>query len=571
MVALLCVACRKEGSAAGRAVPTNSASAPASAAAGTPPPEVDAAARARFDSLANVLLDRFLADDPGWARSLGLHAYDGKVPALDEASLKEARAGLVHAREELAASPVSVLDPDGALDHALLSAHVEQELFQLDEIDVFHKRPAAYDALFGVDSYLTRNYAPLAERLASLVAHEEAALRQVPSIRQNLALPLSRPVVETAIKIFSGRAEYLTKDVPKQAGSFDDPVLQKRFLAANTALAKEARALADWLKRDVLPHADDSHVLGPERYAKLLWAQEGLRTPLAELRAMADADLARNKQAYAALPKGAVRSRPAPDKLLAEATKLMEEAHLFVVEKKIVSLADEERATVKETPPFMRWNSAFLDGPGVFEQASGGFYYITLPDPAWPAKEQKEYVPLSGSLLSTTVHEVYPGHFVQGRWERRAPTRTQKMLGSYSFTEGWAHYVEQMMVEEGFSPSVETSFGQLEDALLRNCRFVVSLGIHTDGMTSKEAERRFREDCYQDAATARQQAARGAFDPGYFAYTLGKIQILELREQVKRKLGPSFSLRAFHDALLAHGSPPVPLLAPRVRRDLHAE
>jgi uncharacterized protein (DUF885 family) len=336
-------------------------------------------------------------------------------------------------------------------------------------------------------------------------------------------------------------------------------------------LAKEARALATWLKKDALPKADESHVLGKERYQKLLFAQEGLRTPLAELSAMAEADLARNKTAYGALPQVAKRPRPTAKELLGTATKMMEDARTFVAEKKLVSFADDERAVVKETPPYMRWNSAFLDGPGVFESASGGFYYITLPEAAWSAKEQREYVPLEGSLLSTTVHEVYPGHFLQGRWERKAPTRAQKMLGSYSFVEGWAHYVEQMMVEEGFAPTVETRYGQLEDALLRSCRFVVSIGIHTGGMKADEAARRFREDCHQDAATARQQAARGAFDPGYFAYTLGKLQILALREDVKKKLGPAFSLRAFHDALLAHGSPPVPLLTPRVKRDLHAE
>jgi hypothetical protein len=532
------------------------------------PTDEQIAARTSFDGLSNRVIEGFLHDDPGWGRQLGLHEYDGKVPDFSPPALLLQAERLRRFKDELAAVPVDLLDPDRVLDLALLKARVAQEQFSRDELDVFHTRPGAYETLFSVDVYLTRAYAPLAIRLEKLVAHEEAALKQTKHWKKNLAPVLAKPIVETAIKIFGGYADYLEKDVPKQVGSFDDKALERKFLSVNAQLAKEARSFATWLEKEALPKADQSHVLGKDRFQKLLLVQEGLETPLAELTKMSEDDLERNKRAYAALPPATERVRPTAAELLATATRVMEEARTFVLAKKIVSLPDQERATVKESPPFMRWNAAFLDGPGPFEPTAGAFYYITLPDPAWPEAEQKQYVPLLGSLTATTVHEVYPGHFVQGRWERRAPTRVQRMLGSYSFSEGWAHYAEQMMVEEGFSPGVETQYGQLEDALLRNCRFVVSIGIHTAGMGAEEAERRFREDCHQDPATARQQAARGAFDPGYFAYTLGKLQILSLREQVKAQLGPKFSLQSFHNALLAHGTPPVPLLTPFVLRDL---
>jgi uncharacterized protein (DUF885 family) len=174
-----------------------------------------------------------------------------------------------------------------------------------------------------------------------------------------------------------------------------------------------------------------------------------------------------------------------------------------------------------------------------------------------------------GTLLSTSIHEVYPGHYLQAMWIRKAPTKIERSLSSYSFVEGWAHYGEELMVEEGFgNADPQNRLGQLGDALLRNCRVVVSLGIHTKGMTLDQAAQRFENDCKQDAATAREQAIRGTFDPGYFAYTLGKIQILKLREEAKKKLGASFNLQAFHDALLAHGSPPVPMIRERVLADL---
>jgi uncharacterized protein (DUF885 family) len=219
----------------------------------------------------------------------------------------------------------------------------------------------------------------------------------------------------------------------------------------------------------------------------------------------------------------------------------------------------------------MRWNSAFLNMPGPFDSAKQAFYYITLPDPSWPEKEQREYIPAKGTLMATTVHEVWPGHFLHGLWIRRAPTRVQKMVDAYSFTEGWAHYSEQLMVEQGFGAGdPQNQLGQLSDALLRNCRFVVSIGIHAEGMTLERAAERFEKDCYQDKATARQQAVRGTFDPGYFAYTLGKLQILQLRGELQQELGDRFVLQRFHDALLSHGAPPVALIADRVKRDLGA-
>jgi uncharacterized protein (DUF885 family) len=218
----------------------------------------------------------------------------------------------------------------------------------------------------------------------------------------------------------------------------------------------------------------------------------------------------------------------------------------------------------------MQWNSAFLDGPGPFDRPDlAAYYYITLPNPSWPQQEQDDYVMSHGTLLATSVHEVFPGHFLHGQWIRRAPTRAQQMLGSYSFVEGWAHYTEQLMVEEGFGGDTpEVRLGQLGDALLRNCRFVASIGLHTKGMTLAQAEDRFVNDCFQDRATAKQQALRGTFDPGYFAYTLGKLQILKLREEVKAALGANYDARKFHDALLSHGAPPVPLLRSRVKRSL---
>lgn len=548
------------------------AAAPPQAAASAEPARPADAPREPFTALRDRILREWVADEPAFARSRGLHEQDGKVTDYAAEAIERRLARLERDRAALAAVDAAALSPDEALDRALLLQQIDLKLFNGRDLEEWRRRPQFYGDLFGVNQYLDRAYAPLPERARRLLEHEKAALAQAPRILENLASPMPKPVIEVAVKIFRGYAEYLRGDVVKLLKGVGDPAFQADFEETNAALAAAAEKLAEHLAKVELPKGDASHVLGEARYRKLLLAQEGLSMPLAEFKKMGEDDLAANKAAYQELARKVKASRPKAEQLLAEATRMMESARKFIVDKEIVSLPSDERAIVKETPPYMRWNAAFLDAPGPFDRKGlEAFYYITKPDPSWPRKEQEEYVMLRGTLLSTTVHEVYPGHFVQGLWESRAPTDAQKMFGSYSFVEGWAHYVEQMMIEQGFGKEdPQSRLGQLADALLRNCRVVVSLGVHAEGMSLDEAERRFVDDCFQDRATAREQAVRATFDPGYFAYTLGKLEILKLREEAKAALGPAFSLRRFHDALLSHGSPPLPLVRERVLAELGA-
>lgn len=541
------------------------ASASASAKAKTP--------RERFAALRDRVLFEWLRDDPSKGRELGLHEFDGKVGDYSKAAIEQQIERLTKTRAELAALDLAALTADEALDVAILKNQIDLHLFRDVDRAAWRKDPRFYEELFAVNHYLDRDYAPLEERARRLVAHEKAALAQVKNVGENLTSPMSKAVVETALKVYKGYVEYLKGDVPKLLKGVGDQAFQADFAETNGALAAEAQKIVDRLTKDDLPKADNSHVLGEGKFKKLLFVQEGLEMPLAEFKAMGEKNLQENKKAYQALQKKAKITRPKAEDLLATATKLMDASRAFVVQKGLVTIPTNDKAVLKETPPFMRWNSAFLNAPGPFEKtATTAFYYITMPDPSWPKKEQTEYIMPTGTLLSTTVHEVYPGHFLQGQWERRAPTTVQAMFGSYSFVEGWAHYAEQMMIEEGFGKEdPQNKLGQLSDALLRNCRYVVSLGIHTEGMTLDQAAKRFQTDCFQDKATAREQAIRGTFDPGYFAYTLGKVQILDLREAAKKKLGDKFSLKKFHDALLAHGSPVVPLIRDRVLADLGAK
>lgn len=546
--------------------PASEPSAPSAASAPSPAAPTPVAP-ARAELPIDRILDEWLARRPAWGREVGLHAYDGAVAGYDAAAIEGFAAFLREAEASLTALDPAALAPEEALDVAILKSHIALERFDLETRRRHRHDPRFYAELFDVSAYVDFDYAPLEERAQKLVAHEEAALAQVRHVTDNLEARLSRPVVETAIRAFRGYAEYLRGDVVELVGGVGDAAHRARFATTNEKLAAAATEIARRLEREWLPRAgDDVHVLGEETYLGFVAAQEGRAYDLQGFKAMAEADLAKNREAYRALSAEVTPTRPKKEELLRVATDLVETSRRFVIEEKLVTIPTDDRCEVRETPPFMRWNAAFLNMTGPFDPAKNAFYYITLPDPSWPAEEQESYVFPHGVLRSTTVHEGYPGHFLHGLWIRRAPTRVQKMVHSYSFVEGWAHYTEQLMIEAGFGgDDPESRLGQLSDALLRNCRFVVSIGVHAEGMSLDEATRRFVDDCFQDEAGARQQAVRATFDPGYFAYTLGKLQILELRAELQRELGARFSLQRFHDALMAHGAPPLALIRDRVK------
>lgn len=545
---------------------------PAAKASASPQSAPPPAAPYDFAPLRDRVLGELLDDEPSVARQLGLHEYDGRVAPLSATAIDAEVTRLRDAAVKLAAVPTDrvALSEDDALDLADLSHWVDTRLFWLVDRDAPHKLPQAYEDAFDVSIYIDREYAPLEERARRLLAHEEAALAQATHVRENLKPPLSKPVAEVGARNFAGFAAYLRGDVEKRIAPALDRAERERFEVVNAGLAHEAQALSEWLKREAA-RGDQSHVLGRERFVKLLEVQEALTTPLDAFEHMNEEDLAGNRRAYEAL---AATVTPVPVResdLFATARRMVEDARRFLVDHAIVTIPSADAVTVRETPPYERWNSASIEMSGPFETARSAFYQLTIPDKSWPAAERAAYLGSVGDLLGTTIHEVFPGHFVQLRWAERAPTRVQKAFGNYAFIEGWAHYSEQMMIDEGFGQADPANrLAMLHGALLRNCRFAASIGIHVRGETVDQAEKRFVDDCHQSRSTAHEQAVRATFDPGYFAYTLGKLQILELRAEAKSALGERFSLQRFHDALLAHGSPPLALIHDRVLRDIGA-
>jgi hypothetical protein len=510
----------------------------------------------------NVLAE-MLIELPNLGRQLGLHEYDGKLSDYSSTGFVHRRDALSKWHSTLAGGPSTSLSPNEALDLALLRFAVESETFKLVDLDAAHKRPDAYTDIFDVAQYIDDEEAPLSLRMARVALHEEAALAQAPHVLENLRPPLSRAIAHWQAGVWHGIASYLRDDVPNRFVGVGDAALREHFARANTALAAHAEHIASAIDGWAAT-GDESHVLGPALYRTFLLAEEGMSTPLADFKQMGEENLAANQKAYEELARTTPLTRPSSSEELGIATRLVEEARSFVIAHHVVSIPKGERPVpVRESPAYFR-GGAQLAGAG-----KSAVYYITLPDPSLPVAEQREYVMPFGVLRTNTVHEVYPGHYVQSLWADLAPTRVQQMSFNLTFAEGWAHYTEQMMLEEGFGASdPENRLGQLREALRRNCRYLASIGLHTEGMTLREAEDLFMSRCHQDRATARQNAERGQYDPGYFSYTLGKVEILALRDEVKRALGDRFSLQRFHDALLAHGRPPIPVLRPVLLREL---
>ncbi len=335
--------------------------------------------------------------------------------------------------------------------------------------------------------------------------------------------------------------------------------------------------LTKWLESE-RKHATDNFALGEPLFVDMLKATEEVDTPVAELLSIGKADLDRNLQALKAAcaqfaPKASLRActlkmeAHKPEGGPVEyARKQLVDLKAFIVAKDLVTIPGTEEARVAEAPPYNRGNAAYINVPGPYDHDVSSTFNIAPPDPKWSKKEQAAYIPGKDDLLYTSVHEVWPGHFLQFLHANRNPSKIAAVWVGYGYAEGWAHYSEEMMWEEGLgNADPEQHIGQLTNALLRNVRFLSAIGLHTQGMTVAQSEKLFLDSAFQDPANARQQAARGTYDPQYLDYTMCKLMIRKLRSDwVAKQTGSGTDPRAhwkdFHDKFLSYGGPPIPLV-----------
>jgi len=555
-------------------------------------------ADAEYEAVAEEYIKGYFASHPLQGTALGLHEYDGKITDYSRLALDAELSRLRRFDDRLAKFDPSKLSPRQSFDLKILQTAIKKELFQIQDMSVFERNPMVYARAADVNVYVQRNFAPLEDRVRSLTAIES----QVPNIliaaRTNLNDVLPKPYIELAIQIAKGSSDFLKKNLVEAIAALKDERIRAEFLDSNR---KAANALADyaaWLEREKLPKASSDFALGEEKYRRLLAQTElvdlppdkileiGMEQLKAEQEAFADAakKIDPNKPAIEVF-KQIQSEHPTPENLIPDVGKDLDKIRKYVSSHHLVTIPSDVRPRVKETPQYSRATSfASMDTPGPFERrATEAYYYVTPTESDWPEKQKEEWLTAFNYYTSdiVSIHEAYPGHYVQFLRLNASPaSRVEKIFGSYAFVEGWAHYCEKMMIDEGYgtaggtTPTEEDTkraakyrMAQADEALLRLCRLCVSIKMHTQNMSIDEATKFFQENCYYEEKPARSEAMRGTFDPGYLNYTLGKLQILKLRDDYKAQQGDEFSLQKFHNELLNHGMPPVRLLREIMLKD----
>ena len=547
-----------------------------------------------FQAAADEFLSGYLAFRPHTALELGIHEYDGKLADYSQDALARELTRLKTSEERFARWPVEELTPAARADRDVLLAGLRKAKFESDGAEAFQKNPITYLLAIQVDNYLLREYSPLADRVRSIVAVEKQIPRLLASARTNLQPVLGKPIVETAIKVANGGANFLQNDLPKAITDLKDDALRAELKLANDAAIAEMRGYAKWLETERLPKSDHRFGIGKDKYARMLRELELVAQSPEEILEIGMRELRREQAVFTETAKQINPTKPAievftaiqedhptAEGLIPDTARGLEAIRQFVIDKKIASMPSDVRCKVDETPPFRRATSfASMDSPGPFEKGSTeAFYYVTPVDAAWSATQKNEWLTAFNYYTTdvVSIHEAYPGHYQQHLHFNASPlSRVRKSFYSYAFVEGWAHYTEQMLLDEGFPGTgdrlrtAKYRLAQSDEALLRLCRLCCSIKMHCDDMTVDEATKFFQDNCYYQEQPARQEAVRGTYDPGYLHYTLGKLMILKLRRDWQQQEGTAYSLQKFHDTMLHHGSPPLPLLRQIMLKDRKA-
>lgn len=552
---------------------------------------------AAFQKLADEYLAGHLAWRPAMGMALGLHQYDGRITDLSRVSLDAELRRLKEYDAKLAGVNAAKLGARTAFDHRLLQSNIRAEIFAFEQINPRRRNPMTYAEAIDLTQYVKRDYAPLAQRVRAIIAIEKQTPALFTAARVNLDPVLPKPFVETAIEVAEGHIAFLEKDLPLAVKPVNDAALLAEFGAANRIALSALSNYVAWLRSERLPQADSGFALGREKYREMMRLNEfvelnpeqlleiGMRELKAEQKRFADAAklIDASKHPHDVF-KAMQKDHPTPTGLIPDTKKNLEAIRAFVVARNIVTIPSDVRVRVAETPPpFRRTSFASMDSPGVFEtKATEAYYYVTPAEPEWPAQKQEEWLTAFNYYTTdvVSIHEAYPGHYVQFlALKASGASRLAKIFSSYAFVEGWAHYTEQMLLDAGFpavgpDASAEEKLraaryrlAQSDEALLRICRLCASVKLHTQNLSVDEATKFFMENCYYEEKTARQEAVRGTFDPGYLNYTLGKLMILKLRSDWQAQQGPRYTLQNFHDELLRHGAPPLPLLRERMLKD----
>ena len=538
------------------------------------------------------LVDQYFDDyyfpfHPTSGTHAGLHRYDTQLEDYSRPAIEAEIKSLKQVRAKIEDFNASALTSEQQADRELLLHEIDGRLLELEQIRQWEKSPDHYasgitDSVFLI---MSRKFAPPQERLRSLIARE----RQMPKVFEAARINLKNPpkiYTQIALQQLPGIIRFFQQDVPAAFKEVKDRKLLDDFNQTNQAVIDSLNAYQKWLQNDLLPRSNGDFRIGAENYRKKLLYDEMVDTPLDELLKLGYADLRRNQQwlretAAHVDPRQTPqevladlqKNYPPPGKLLQAVRDMFGDLRGFIERNHIVTIPSPVLPIVEETPPFMRaLTFASMDTPGPYERtAKEAFFKVTLPEKEWTPEHVREFMAQFNydTLTSVATHEAYPGHYVQFLWVQSAPSKVRKLVGSGSNAEGWAHYCEQMMLDEGYGKrngkggdqgSLKLRLGQLQDALLRDARYIAGIEMHTGKMSFEQAVDFFVSEGFQSRAVAETETKRGTADPTYLVYTLGKLEIMKLRQDYKEKLGKKFNLQEFHDQFLKQGFPPVRII-----------
>jgi len=542
------------------------APAPAGTAAAPPP-------QTAFDTLVDEYFDFYFQFHPTAGTQAGFHQYDGKLEDFSRAGMDAEVAGLLKFQNRFGSIQSSDLSQESAGDLEVLTTAIQGRLLELQNIQMWRKDPDVYisDLSYGIFLIMRRDFAPAADRLRSVISREREIPRILDAARQNISNP-PKVYTQVALQQMPDNIKFFQNDVPEAFWEVQDPKLLAEFQASNAAAITALSQYQDFMGKDLLPASHGDFRLGVENFRKKLLYDEMVDIPLDRLleigyqqrfkEVAARIDPHRSPEAVLADLR---QDHPPADQLLQTFRDTLGGLRQFIEQHHIITIPSTVPPIVEETPPFARaLTTASMDTPGAYEtKATEAMFNVTLPAPTWKPEKVEEWMQgfNRGTIISTAIHEVYPGHYTQFLWLQSAPSKTRKLLYNASNAEGWAHYTEQMMLDESYgNHDPKLRLGQLLDALLRNARFIVGIEMHTGKMTLEQGQEFFVREGFQVPPVAEVEARRGTSDPTYLYYNLGKLQILKLREDYRKQQGSKFTLQEFHDRFMRQGSVPMKII-----------
>jgi uncharacterized protein (DUF885 family) len=538
-----------------------------------------------FDQVVDAYFEDYFKANPSPATGAGFHQYDHQLEDFSEAAHQRNRRMLLAYLAEFQAINPRTLSQYERDDREIMIAVIHSGLLEEERIQMWRKNPDAYSgAVTGsIFALIKRNFAPLPERLRSVIEREKLIPVALMQAREVLRNP-PKIYTDIAIEQLPGNIDFFQTTVTDTFKDVPDEALRAEFKRSNDGAIAALKEYQAFLQKDLLPRSNGTFAIGAENYRLKVLNDEMVGVPLTRLLKIGYAQLRKDQRVFIETArridpnkspeevlKEVEKDHPSAATLLSSAQQQLNGLRQFLIDKKIITVPGGAQAKVVETPPFARATTfASMDTPGPYEAgATEAYYNITLPDPSWPKAKQEEYLqgynyPL---LSNVSVHEVWPGHYTQFLWVKNSPelSKARKLTAAGSNAEGWAHYSEEMVLDEGlYNNDPKYRLAQLIDALLRDCRYIVGIRMHTQGMTMSQAKEFFVKEGRQQPVVGEMETKRGTGDPTYLMYTLGKLEILKLRADYQRKMGSRFSLQNFHDRFIKAGSPPVKI----VRREL---